>query len=687
MKGKFEFSTDNKLNLVIGTNGAGKTELLYAFWWVLFDFDFSKLQNKKSTPYALNSDLYNQMQTDPTITAQSCIVVLEFDYKSKNELERYRIKRTRDYTKTPSGIIKETDYVEISKFKSNGELTQPIRNIEEFNKIIDKIIPKKILSGILFDGERMKILSSEDENSIAAIEGIVSDITNQEILQQALIELKTIYTEYNRDLKKVAKKFGDTDLDELTQKISEDEELQTDLLKKIEMNNQKIPYTSECINDISRKLQDYIEVRSLEERRNSKSESLKRALKKTDELLNDFSSDLKFGYYFISEELFSETEKLLENYDVPKGLTVDAVRSILEKDSCICGCNLSDESRKTLAELLDNLPPDNINATIGEIVRQNRMRKKDKMRSLQDAFNRIADNDNEISEYKKEIAELTTTIGDFNDDEVKKIENERRFLQRELYKLESENTLKTKELEQVQKRIIKQKQDRDDFASKNTETNEISKRILFIEKCLRLIQKIIEHNKQSALEEINNLIDVSYKELSEDYGFGRRIYITQFHKPKYRIITYYVNQYKNLLEIIEWGKIKNKYPDIDFESLEGKHEAAILEIAQSNSTGQGKTNSLSFVKAILNYSINDKSDQFINEKKVYPLIIDAPFTDLSGDNLKSVASKLCDFNSQTIVMLDPDIYQTVGAYFENSVGNQYQLLKSVGKSSTEVVRK
>ena len=46
LNGEIEFcEKDGKnINLILGNNGAGKTEVLFAFWWLLYGFNFK--QNK-----------------------------------------------------------------------------------------------------------------------------------------------------------------------------------------------------------------------------------------------------------------------------------------------------------------------------------------------------------------------------------------------------------------------------------------------------------------------------------------------------------------------------------------------------------------------------------------------------------------------------------------------------------------
>ena len=62
LNGELEFveTGDKNINLILGNNGAGKTEVLFAFWWLLYGFNFRQLKNKDATPYALNFSLYKE---------------------------------------------------------------------------------------------------------------------------------------------------------------------------------------------------------------------------------------------------------------------------------------------------------------------------------------------------------------------------------------------------------------------------------------------------------------------------------------------------------------------------------------------------------------------------------------------------------------------------------------------------
>ena len=78
MSGELSFSEDEangkNINLILGVNGSGKTEILFSFIWALYGFDFNSLKGKEATPYALNSDVYRRLNYSVSGTKEQCWV-------------------------------------------------------------------------------------------------------------------------------------------------------------------------------------------------------------------------------------------------------------------------------------------------------------------------------------------------------------------------------------------------------------------------------------------------------------------------------------------------------------------------------------------------------------------------------------------------------------------------------------
>ena len=187
MRLSFDTSREKNIALIVAPNGGGKTEMLFSFWWVLYGFDFASLKGKESTPYSLNSGLYHELAISKVERSETCWVELKFDHEGVV----YTIKRDEKFVKAKNGIT-SSQTVELSHVESNGEDSIPLTDPEAVDRRLSQIIPKKILSGIIFDGERMKQLSSEDDNSKNAVEGVIRHITNEELFELCKGQLSNI---------------------------------------------------------------------------------------------------------------------------------------------------------------------------------------------------------------------------------------------------------------------------------------------------------------------------------------------------------------------------------------------------------------------------------------------------------------------------------------------------------------
>ena len=88
------------------------------------------------------------------------------------------------------------------------------------------------------------------------------------------------------------------------------------------------------------------------------------------------------------------------------------------------------------------------------------------------------------------------------------------------------------------------------------------------------------------------------------------------------------------------------------------------------------------MKAVTDFAMSRDGYSENRITKEYPLFIDAPFSELSGENLSKFAEKLPNFNKQSIVMMDPDIFKDIKVYFEDHIVKHYQLIPSKDGNNT-----
>ena len=680
--GELSFNeTRNKhINLILGNNGAGKTESLFAFWWVLYGFDFKTLSNKEATPYALNASIYKSLEAD-IINEAECKVTLEIE---NNGITRI-VERTAYYTKKNNNIEVE-EKQSLRKYKPNFELTPLETDHEKIEAELNRIVPKRILYGIVFDGERMKQLSSENEKSIEAIKGVISDITNIELLERCKENYEGLQRKYQNKVKILAKQRSKFTLGELVESIEKDtKELanKNKSLKNITMELERLEIEAK---NLSKQLSKIEETKGLEQDRNNKRIDLKKEENKRLELLKDFPGVLKDGYYLCSQKLYEDVNSLLTMYDVPAGLTVPAVINILKRKTCICGNCWTKEMIDCLNALKSTLPPDNINSTLSEMVRQKKLH-CDKIRNdIVKEVDTLKDLDDSIADLRKSIASLTTRIANSDSKLAKVIEKKNIEVQRKI----GANTENKKELDQsipeLEKKLDKEKEERDNYRDNGSEIDLFNKKVAFTDKCIKALDLIRITNQKTALNSINDILEESYELLSDDADMGRGLYITQFEKNNnFRMISYLHKKLEAKIKEFQKKGIYQKKIDMGLTEEQIK-EQAILECQLPNSTGQSKMNTLAFVKAILDYSNQKRPDESIQITKQYPLLIDAPFGDIFEDNLKKSAQALNNFTHQIILMVAEDSYRSVESFIKDGV-NTVHILEKVKDEDRSTVKK
>ena len=665
---RFDTTEQNNISLVLGVNGTGKTEMLFSFQWVLYGFDFRSMREKEETPYSLNSALYHRLEVDRHANSIDCWVELSFT----NKTIEYFVKRTETFMRVNdrvSSIVK----VELSHTESNGERTIPETNKEVVEEQLSRIIPKSILEGITFDGERMKKLNVADQSK-ETIKNVISLVTNEKLFELCSGEIKDVIGDIRKEKMRINKNSGNVTAEEIEKEIEELEETIED--KEIEMKgiskNQEIVESK--LEDISLKLSQLQDAAKLEQKRKGLEKDLATAKKHFEQNTDQFFKRLVDGYALVADKLVEDVKNSIENVDVPTGLTVEAVKSILKRPKCICGCDMNDEVEKHLTELIASLPPDNISSTLLYMAKQFDGEKKRAKKLLKDSYQSMKSSEEEVAKIKIELSEISSSLVTNVSETIKELETKRREQDGLMGRLKGDEERCQAMIEKKNKRLKEAQKELEEASGSQDQIKVLNAEQKVLELFMNAILKIGERNSELSLEKINGYLTDAYSLLSEDTG--RRIYLCQHNKKnKYRLVTYVKRKYDDLrTSWINNGRIKTLEDDGLSESE--IHENIILEVVEGKSTGQSKVNSLSFAKAILDYSNEAGTTDQLRVSHDYPFLIDSPFTELSGRNLDNVAKNIHTFANQIILMADDKSYGGVQQFVAPSVKSTTRLLKN-----------
>lgn len=504
-------------------------------------------------------------------------------------------------------------------------------------------------------------------------------------LENCTENFMSIRRKLNKELKQVEGKKGSKSLNDILNEESRKLEERDLLNDKLEKNRNELETIEHELDKISNLLSKNKEVQDIENDRKSQRSALANHEKNLDSYYKNFSATLRDGYLFATEKILSDVEDIIKRYDVPQDLTVPAVKSIMKRQKCICGREMDKEAQNELEKLISLLPPDNINSTLSEVVRQTRQRIRDMKETAKNNYSLIQTCESQIKECKSNIASLSARITSIDDSgesakEALQLEKDNSNFTLRKGALINEIPNEETKIKELSSEIDKLREQRENYKYGTNKASKINDQITYIDKCKNAVDRIKDINKETALEEINVNLENSYKLLSEDAERGRKIKIIQHNNDKrYQIAVYMEDEFNRLMN--KWkedgtydDKINSGLSKIEIE------ENAILNCIDSNSTGQSKINTFAFVKAILDYSNSPKAEGGIEIKKDYPLLIDAPFGDISAGNLSKSSNELHNFANQVILMIDEDKYNSLKDAFEPYTANKYTFEKVDGKN-------
>lgn len=684
--GSISFSEDNSaeksINLILGPNGGGKTELLFSFLWTLYGFDFKSLKGKEATPYALQASQYRDLQRGLPGATASCFVEIEL----VDEGTRYFIKRTATFTKQ-GRTINSSEEQELSYLEPSTERSLPIRDGNEIRSRLSRIIPESTLRGLVFDGERMQQLSRMDNSSKKVVQGVVRDITNVEFLEQC----RNVFEGSRDSVTRSFRRSGQTgrgverDLQQAADDLAKADatiEEKTPLLASVV---EEIASDTERIDDITKVLEQErasqelaLQRREAEARRSSERDRLADAY-------SDLATTLNDGYLLCAGSLFEHIESIAEAFDVPEDLQASSIAAILEGTHCICGEPLDDGHRHALEDLMRRLPPNNINSTVLQSVRSLRQYTEDVRESSGRVFRRIRDAEREIKAQDDKIRDISAQLQDFDDEQIRELDAERGRLIAERAKLSEMERLYRSLLDGAEKKREEALSQQRKLAQKHSELRGIQVQADFYEKAIQALKLIKKRQEARALIRINEKLSSAYELISEDARLGRRLHLCMFDtSAQYQLIVFNQRTFDDLFEALDSrGQIAAwKSEGLSEEEIK---ERVILRCAESNSTGQNKINTLAFVKAILDYANEPRRDSTFEITKDYPLLIDAPFGDIFEDNLYLSSKELHSFAGQIILMLADESYQAVKAQLERHVSRTFVLDKSGPQEGSVIV--
>lgn len=626
---EIEFSTDREKNVtvLIGVNTSGKTTLIRAFEWILYnknDFDDKNL---------LNKNVADSMQVAETQSVWGTLVI-------EHNGKEYEITRKQIYTCTGSSIRPSVSNATIMYLQPDGQTKTQIGS--DFDSNIERILPRALSSYFFFGGERVGAISSRED-----IESSVKGLMGLDVLYNAMAHLRSVINK----LKKSMDYSGDQKAREIQQKLDGATQKKQACEGELASVTEQLEYYQAEKEKYAALLRANEETAAAQRRREQLDTVIQglqsRIEKDKKELVSVFSRN---SFAFFSLPLLKNVITMLdsaseETESVPE-MTAASIDYILKRKVCICGTCISEGSaaeRNLLAEKAKQ-PPE----SIGSLVRRYREQAMDYISSSDDYYSNI---ESKFSTLRSDQRELGFRI------------DERTALDESLKGAKDVSALE-KEYQNAETRV------KDFERQKNSLLESIGackKDITNYENALVSFGKANQKNAKVSL-------NIEYTQAVFDW-------ISEAYKARESSV-------RSKLEERVNSNFSMMYHGTRTISIDEKYRVKYIDVTTEESDGLKAVKSFAFVSGLVDLAkealSSDKSKEADIGPQYYPLVMDAPFSNVDETHIRNISQILPASAEQVIIAVMQKDWEPAADIMNAVVGKSYRIEKDRDADGNEI---
>jgi DNA sulfur modification protein DndD len=636
---KIAGNLEQNITVIHGNNGAGKTSLLNAFTWVLYE--------KFTAAFASTEQLVNKRAiAEANINSIiECWVEITWEHDNK----RYLARRFCRAYKT------EIDY-EVGKTQLSlyfaGDDGKWIITDKHQEEIIGEILPNSLHQYFFFDGERIEQIVRSDKK--AEIAEAMKMLLGIEILNRSIRHLGEAKKNLDAELKQI----GDSQMKGLmrsqTQNQIELEKKQTrqeEIVREIEHQQIIKQQVSKTLLDLSTAQ----EIQNRREQLESQKALNLEQLKKSQQTLKRLISSQAYTVLLpeISDRFRNLINDLRQKGELKAGISQEFIKDILQQQKCFCGTELIPDSSnyQQVAAWLDKAGMAGVEETVIRMLSQVDEIDKQAVKFWESADREQAN----ISQLRQVIADIENQLDLIHEKLRKDPSEEIRNLQKRLDDLE----LKIKDL------TLEQGANQQQISDLNNELTNLTKQIAKQE-LNETKQKLAQRRIIATQDAIERLTEVKRR---QEQNF--RLQLESRVQEIFAQISF--TPYT--------PKITEKYELILVENTSG------VESTVAASTGENQILSLSFISSIID-KVREWSETktlMMPDSSTFPIVMDSPFGSLDEIYRRQVAKIVPSLANQLVILVSKTQWRgEVKAEISHKIGKQYVLVYSSPKPDCEV---
>ncbi|BAZ50834.1 hypothetical protein NIES4103_34520 [Nostoc sp. NIES-4103] len=630
---------DHNTTIIHGNNGSGKTSLLNAFTWVLYE--------KFTAAFASTEQLVNKRAIAEAKTGQTveCWVEISWEHEGK----RYNVKRQcRVYKNEIDFDIGKTELL-MQVAGDDGRWYFPLQQPEE---IIGQILPASLHQYFFFDGERIEeIVRSDKKSEIAEATKIFLGV---EVINRSIRHLG----EAKKSLENELKAIGDSETKQL---LRQQEKIERDIeriTKRQTEIHQELEYQQTFKKETSNRLRELSAAKELQERRQELEKqklSNQESLRQTKEALKKIISAR--GYTVLLSETTAQFREIINNLkqqgELTSGISREFVNELLKSKRCICGAelNAASHAHTNVQIWLDRAGSSAVEETAIRMSAQ-----VDEIDKQANTFWEEVDREQaRINQLRQTISQVEGELDNIQERLRKDANEEISSLQKRLDEIEG----KIDELNREQGANQQQ------IANFQAEIDALSKQIAK--------QKLNEDRQALAQRRINATQD-AIERLTEVRNRQEKQFRIQLEKRVQEIFT-------DISFTPYIPKISEKYELTLVENTAG------VEASVAASTGENQILSLSFIASIID-RVREWSEKrkmlMLPDSSNFPIVMDSPFGSLDEIYRRQIAKTIPKLANQLIVLVTKTQWRgEVAQEMSERIGREYVLTYYSSKPDCE----
>lgn len=628
------FSTDSEKNVtvLIGVNTSGKTTLIRAFEWILYN------KNEFDDKNLLNKNVAEKMQVGETQAVAGTLVIEHKD--ASGTPITYEITRKQIYTCTGASVRASVSSANIVYLQPDGQTRTELGT--DFDTNIEAILPRALSSYFFFGGERVGSISNRED-----IESSVKGLMGLDVLSNAMYHLKTVINKLKVSMDFLGNQKAQDAQMKLNGVITRKQECEEELTTVSE----QVEYYQAEKEKYAALIRANEETAAAQKRRevlNTIIQSLEERVEKDKKDLTSVFSRNSFAFF--SLPLLKKAEEMLRNLEddtecVPE-MTATSIDYILKRGICICGTCISEGSaaEKYLLTERAKQPPE----AIGSLVRRYREQAMDYISSSDNYYSSI---ENKISDLRSDQRELGLRI------------DEKSALDESLKNTKNVNELE-RQYQNAEQRIKEFERKRDSLIEL---IGSCKKDISNYEKTLETFGKANQKNAKISL-------NIEYAQAIFDW-------LSDAYKNRESIVRGKLEEKVNL----NFGMM---YHGSRTVSIDEKYRVKYIDVTTEESDGLKAVKSFAFVSGLVDLAKEALSSDSSKEANIgpqhYPLVMDAPFSNVDEIHIRNISTILSKSAEQVIIAVMQKDWEPASEVMDPLVGKSYHIEKGLDLNKKEI---